>query len=130
MPAGLRYDSVTSPTGAAGAIGCTYQSGLLPGDGGGSASISAFDYTGIYGDDRFYHDQWFHFAVRDRMARTKGNTDYHMMWRGGASVLALYGARTPVNAALSIAGERQSSDELVKWVGAYKADVSNTPQRW
>jgi len=52
------------------------------GGGGGLASIPVFDISGIYNDDGGYHYQWFHFAMRDRMAQANGNTDNHVMWRG------------------------------------------------
>ena len=29
-----------------------------------------------------YHYQWFHFAIRERIAKQNGNADNHVMWRG------------------------------------------------
>ncbi|HEY1751313.1 MAG TPA: DUF6351 family protein, partial [Caulobacteraceae bacterium] len=55
--------------GDAGAIRRAYQSGLQLGGGGGLASIPVFDISGIYNDDGGYHYQWYHFALRGRMAK-------------------------------------------------------------
>ncbi len=115
--------------GDAGAIARAYQGGLLLGGGGGLASIPVFDYTGIYDDDQFYHYQWFHFAVRERMARANGNADNHVMWRGGAPITALFGFGTPVDAALTHEVASRSWAEFIKWVEAYKGDASTTAQR-
>jgi hypothetical protein len=69
-------------TGDTGAITRAYQSGLQLGGNGGLASIPVLDLTGIYNDDSGYHYQWFHFAMRERMAEANGNSDNHVMWRG------------------------------------------------
>jgi hypothetical protein len=69
-------------TGDTGAIRRAYQSGLQLGGNGGLASIPVLDVTGIYNDDGGYHYQWFHFAMRERMAEANGNTDNHVMLRG------------------------------------------------
>src|ERR1041384_7065395 len=55
--------------GDAGAMLRAQQSGLQLGGNGGLASIPVFDVSGIYNDDTAYHYQWFHFAMRDRMAQ-------------------------------------------------------------
>jgi hypothetical protein len=68
--------------GDAGAIKRAYQSGLELSGGGGLAQIPVFDITGIYNDDGGYHYQWFHFAMRERMAQANGDTGNHVMWRG------------------------------------------------
>jgi hypothetical protein len=68
--------------GDAGALKRAYQSGLELGGGGGLASIPVFDISGIYNDDGGYHYQWFHFAMRARMAKANGDTRNHVMWRG------------------------------------------------
>jgi hypothetical protein len=68
--------------GDAGALKRAYQSGLQLGGGGGLASIPVFDISGIYNDDGGYHYQWFHFALRARMASANGETGNHVMWRG------------------------------------------------
>jgi len=59
-----------------------YQSGLELSGGGGLASIPVFDLTGIYNDEGGYHYQWFHFALRARMAKANGDARNHVMWRG------------------------------------------------
>lgn len=68
--------------GDAGAIRRAYQSGLELSGGGGLAAIPVFDISGIYNDDGGYHYQWFHFALRDRMAEANGDARNHVMWRG------------------------------------------------
>jgi len=56
-------------------------------------------------------DQWFHFAIRERMARQNGNADNHVMWRGN-----------PVPQA-------QSWSTLIQWVEAVSADSSDRSAR-
>jgi hypothetical protein len=90
--------------GDAGAIRRAYQSGTTLGGGGGLASIPVFD-DGAYNEDRGYHYQWFHFAVRERIAAENGNADNHVMWRG------------PVQAG-------RAWDVFVRWVAAMKSDRS------
>jgi hypothetical protein len=68
--------------GDAGAIRRAYQSGLELSGGGGLAAIPVFDITGLYNDDGGYHYQWFHFALRERMARFQAHAPNHVMWRG------------------------------------------------
>jgi hypothetical protein len=67
--------------GDAGAITRAYQAALTLGGGGGLGSIPVFD-DGAYNDERGYHYQWFHFAVRERIAAQNGSADNHVMWRG------------------------------------------------
>ena len=67
--------------GDVGAIKRAYQGGVTLGGGGGLASIPVFD-DGAYNDERGYHYQWYHFAIRERIARANGNADNHVMWRG------------------------------------------------
>jgi hypothetical protein len=67
--------------GDAGAIMRAYQAGVTLGGGGGLGSIPVFD-DGAYNDERGYHYQWFHFAIRERIARQNGNAGNHVMWRG------------------------------------------------
>jgi len=67
--------------GDAGAIKRAYQSGLTLGGGGGLKSIPVFD-DGAYNDERGYHYQWFHFAVRERIAKQNGGAGNHLLWRG------------------------------------------------
>ena len=96
--------------GDAGAILRGQQSGLQLGGNGGLASIPVFDF-GAYNDTNGYHYQWFHFAMRDRMAQANGNADNHVMWRGSA---------VPFETAFST---------FVQWVEAVAADDSDRPQR-
>src|SRR5262249_17251333 len=44
-------------------------------------SIPVFD-DGAYNDERGYHYQWFHFAVRERMTKQNGGAANHLLWRG------------------------------------------------
>lgn len=98
-------------TGDPGAMLRAQQSGLQLGGNGGLASIPVFDVTGIYNDDAGYHYQWFHFALRERMAQMNGNADNHVMWRGN-----------PVPAATAWSA-------FIQWVAAYKADTGPGTQR-
>jgi hypothetical protein len=77
--------------GDAGAIQRAYQGGATLGGGGGLASIPVFD-DGAYNDERGYHYQWFHFAVRERMAKQNGGADNHVMWRGPVQSEAAWAA--------------------------------------
>jgi hypothetical protein len=98
--------------GDVGAIRRAYQSGLELSGGGGLASIPVFDITGIYNDGGGYHYQWFHFALRERMAKANGDTANHVMWRGDP---------VPFDRAWSV---------FIDWVGAVKTDRSAlAPQR-
>ena len=74
----------TRAVGDAGAIIRAYRSGLELSGGGGLAQIPVFDISGIYNDDGGYHYQWYHFAMRARMAKSNGDTGNHVMWRGTA----------------------------------------------
>src|SRR5207237_820475 len=67
--------------GDAGAIRRAYQAGLTLGGGGGLKSIPVFD-DGAYNDERGYHYQWFHFAIRERIAKQNGGAANHARWRG------------------------------------------------
>jgi hypothetical protein len=67
--------------GDAGAIRRAYQGGVTLGGGGGLATIPVFD-DGAYNDERGYHYQWFHFAIRERIRKENGDADNHVMWRG------------------------------------------------
>jgi len=98
-------------TGDAGAMLRAQQAGLQLGGNGGLASIPVFDVTGIYNDDAGYHYQWFHFALRERLAQMNGNADNHVMWRGNP---------VPANTAWSA---------FIQWVAAYKADSGSGTQR-
>jgi hypothetical protein len=96
--------------GDAGAILRGQQSGLQLGGNGGLSSIPVFDF-GAYNDTNGYHYQWFHFAMRDRIAQANGNADNHVMWRGSA---------VPFETAWSV---------FMQWVEAVVADDSNRSQR-
>ncbi len=91
--------------GDAAAITRAYQGGVTLGGGGGLASIPVFD-NGAYNDERGYHYQWFHFAIRERMAKQNGHADNHVMWRGPVQADTAW----PV---------------FVQWVANFKADRSN-----
>ena len=116
-------------TGNADAIRRTYQSGLSLNGNGGLASIPVFDTTAIYDEDYFYHYQWFHFAVRERMAQANGNAGNHVMWRGGAPILAAVGRGTTEDLAVNAAAASQGWTTFVAWMNAYKADTSTASQR-
>jgi hypothetical protein len=94
-----------------GAMDRAQKSGLQIGGNGGLASIPVFDVTGIYNEDAAYHYQWFHFSLRERMAKANGNADNHVMWRGNP---------VPAETAWST---------FIDWVVAYKADTSSATQR-
>jgi hypothetical protein len=93
------------------AIKRAQQAGLQLSGGGGLASIPVFDISGIYNDDGGYHYQWFHFAMRDRMAQANGNTDNHVMWRGNP---------VPYKTAWTT---------FIQWVEAVAADTSDRSKR-
>jgi hypothetical protein len=97
--------------GDSGAITRLQQGGLQLGANGGLASIPVFDVSGIYNDDGGYHYQWFHFAMRERMAQANGNADNHVMWRGN-----------PVNA-------DQAWATFIQWMEAVAADTSSLSLR-
>jgi uncharacterized tannase-like protein DUF6351 len=95
--------------GDADAIRRAYQAGVTLGGGGGLGSIPVFD-DGAYNDERGYHYQWFHFAIRDRIAKQNGNADNHVMWRGPVQAEAAWAV-------------------FVQWVANVKADASSASQR-
>ncbi|HWY63417.1 MAG TPA: DUF6351 family protein [Rhizomicrobium sp.] len=68
--------------GDAAALKRAYQAGLVLSGGGGLASIPVVDVSGIMRDEAGYHYQWYHFAMRDRMAEANGGSQNHVMWRG------------------------------------------------
>ncbi|MFW6200019.1 MAG: DUF6351 family protein, partial [Gemmatimonadota bacterium] len=94
-----------------GAIRRAHRSGLQLGGGGGLASIPVFDITGIYNEDSAYHYQWFHFALRERMRRSNGDTGNHVMWRGNP---------VPFDSAWSA---------FVGWVDAWTSDADPGTRR-
>ena len=115
-------------TGDLGAIRRAYQSGITLNGGGGLASIPVFDTTVIYDDDQFYHYQWFHFAARERMRTQNGNTDNHVMWRGGPSIVSLFAPGSdPIGEAVARKSAADSWPTFIEWVSAYKSDSSNAP---
>jgi hypothetical protein len=97
--------------GDAGALARAYQSGLELSGGGGLASIPVFDLTGVYNEDGGYHYQWFHFAMRARMAQMNGDARNHVMWRGDPA---------PFDKAWST---------FIAWVEAVGADSSSLSTR-
>lgn len=128
------YDNDGNPTtartaGNAGAIQRAYQSGLHLGGGGGLASIPILDYTGIMDDAQFYHYQWFHFAVRERLREANGNADNHVMWRGGSSAWELYVAPNDVSRAVSAKAASDGWTTFIAWMEAYTKDTSGRTQR-
>jgi hypothetical protein len=91
--------------GDAGAITRAYQGGVTLGGGGGLGSIPVFD-DGAYNDAAGYHYQWYHFAIRERIARQNANADNHVMWRG------------PVQA-------EEAWPVFIAWVAATKHDTTS-----
>jgi Tannase-like family of unknown function (DUF6351) len=59
-----------------------YRSGVQLSGGGGLASVPIVDLSGTVEESAYYHYQWFHFAVRERLLNANGNIDNHVMWRG------------------------------------------------
>lgn len=117
-------------TGDAGAIQRAYQSGLQLGAGGGLSAIPVFDTSGYFDDDMYYHYQWFHFAVRERLAKANnGDTRNHVMWRGGASLSDLFGVPAADAAAVSAASASKSWAAFIRWMDAVKSDTSVATQR-
>lgn len=109
-----------------GAIRRAYQSGVTLGGGGGLATIPVFDTSIIFDDDQFYHYQWFHFATRERMRKQNGHTDNHVMWRGGANIVALFNpAADPIGVGINATAATESWKTFIEWVNAYKSDHSN-----
>lgn len=91
---GYDHDSNFVPdrsAGDEGAIRRAYQGGLTLGGGGGLAEIPVFD-AGGYNEATSYHYQWFHFAVRERMASENGYADNHVMWRGSVPAAETWSA--------------------------------------
>ncbi|HJU70501.1 MAG TPA: DUF6351 family protein [Paucimonas sp.] len=103
-----------------GAIRRAYQSGLLLGGSGGLATIPVFDLSGTYDEDQAYHYQWFHFAVRERLAQANGGAQNHVMWRGDPAATSGASAQALAN---------QGWTTFIQWMDAYKADASAASQR-
>ncbi|MFN3440250.1 MAG: DUF6351 family protein [Acidovorax sp.] len=117
-------------TGDASAIQRAHQSGMQLNGNGGLADIPVFDISSLYDEDNFYHYQWFHFAVRERMAQANGDTRNHVMWRGGTPITAAVGAGgTAEEFAVAAAASTQGWQAFIDWVKAYKADTSAGAQR-
>ena len=115
----------------ANAVRRTYQAGLTLGGGGGLASIPVFDSSNFYDEDNFYHYQWFHFAVRERMRRANGDIGNHVMWRGGVNFADLFVPATasPARAAINARVAADGWAAFIGWVDAYKADTGSASQR-
>uniref|UniRef100_UPI00356A29A2 DUF6351 family protein n=1 Tax=Hydrogenophaga sp. TaxID=1904254 RepID=UPI00356A29A2 len=108
----------------------THQGGLNLNGNAGLASIPVFDISSLYDEDNFYHYQWYHFAVRERMAEANGDTPNHVMWRGGFPITAAVGAGgTPEELAVANAAATQGWKTFIEWVAAYKSDSSSATQR-
>jgi hypothetical protein len=121
---GYDHDSnyaATRSVGDVGAIERAHRSGTSLSGGGGLAAIPVFDWSNIYDEENFYHYQWFHFAVRERMREQNGHIHNHVMWRGGPPITQRSGALNEMAAA-------QSWDVFIDWVAAYTADRSGAPQ--
>ena len=113
-----------------GAIQRAYQSGMTLGGGGGLADIPVFDTSLIFDDDFGYHYQWFHFAARERLRKQNGNSDNHVMWRGGASFTALFNpAADPIGIGINAKAAADSWKTFIDWMNAYTSDRSNALQR-
>lgn len=124
--------TIARTVGDTGAIKRAYQAGLQLGANGGLASIPVFDRSNFYDEDNYYHYQWFHFAVRERLFKANGDTRNHVMWRGGTSFPDLFGQSTAGKAERAAVGAKSLADgwpAFIKWVAAYKADTSAAVQR-
>jgi hypothetical protein len=67
-----------------GAVTRAYQSGMILNGGAGLAAIPVVDATGIYDEDTNYHQQWQHFALRERLLKANGGLGNYVMLRGAA----------------------------------------------
>lgn len=94
-----------------------YRSGVQLGGGGGLASVPILDLSGLMQEDKYYHYQWFHFAVRARLIAANGNADNHIMWRGDYD--SFYDDTVPDKA----------FDLINRWIASVKADHSGLSQR-
>lgn len=130
---GYDQDANYVPTRTAGDVGAirrAHQSGLHLNGNGGLATIPVFDVSGIYDEDFFYHYQWFHFALRERMRESNGDARNHVMWRGGAPIFAAVGVGgTPEELAINQVSATEGWKAFIEWVAAYKADTSAASQR-
>lgn len=117
---GFDFDSnpvAARTTASSDALKRAYQAGLVLHGGTGLASIPVFDLMNRHNETGAeHHLQWQHFAVRERMAQASGNSDNHVMWRGGL---------TQTNATL-YAG---AISAMEKWMDAILADKGSDSQR-
>jgi hypothetical protein len=88
------------------ALKTSYEIGTNLGGNGGLASIPIIDF-GSYNDTSGYHYQWYHFAVRERLAQMNGNANNYVMWRGDNKT------NIPVT---------KAGDVMAQWIAAIKAD--------
>lgn len=119
-------------TGSEAAIKRAYQAGMQLGANGGLAAIPIFDLSNFYDEDNYYHYQWFHFAMRERLLKANGDTKNHVMWRGGVSFADLFGIATPGRAERAAVNAKAQADAwplFIQWVSAYKAAAGTAPQR-
>jgi hypothetical protein len=121
----------TRTSGDPSAIKRVYQSGLNLNGNGGLSAIPVFDISSLFDENDFYHYQVFHFAARERIAQANGgDSRNHVMWRGGAPILAALGAGgTPEELAINNASATQGWTTFIQWMEAYKADTSTASQR-
>jgi len=91
-----------------GALSRVYKSGVNLGGNGGLASIPIFD-NGVSRESGGFHYGWFHFAVRERLRASNGNSDNFVFWRGPV----------PVDTATAL---------FENWMTAYKSDTSSDSQ--
>lgn len=104
-------------TASADALKRAYQAGLVLNGGVGLSSIPVFDLMNRHNETGAeHHLQWQHFAVRDRMIQATGNSDNHVMWRGGL---------TQTNATL-YAG---AISAMERWMDAVLADKTTDTYR-
>jgi hypothetical protein len=99
------------------AITNAYESGVNLGGGGGLASVPMFDLSGVMNDTGGYHYQWYHFAVRERVAQANGNSDNHVMWRGNYD--------SDANDVV----QEQAWDLMNQWIAAVRSDRSDASLR-
>ena len=96
--------------GDAGAIRRAYQSGLMLSGAGGLSEIPVVD-NATSNEAFSYHYGWFHFALRERLRQTDGTAANMMMWRSISP------------------GGHELEATFDEWMEAWKADMSDEPQR-
>lgn len=119
--------SAARSAGDANAIQRAHQGGLSLGGNGGLAAIPVFDASNFYDEDNFYHYQWFHFAVRERLRQANGHADNHVMWRGGVTFSDLFAPATanPGRTAINAKVATEGWSTFMQWVDAVQADTGS-----